>query len=144
MVQPLLKSWTSTILLIEGDPKKCLCLVHSISNHPVHIIDKDENLLPSAFIPFCAFGTNISTLGVKIDKFSVPVCNSFEAKILNDQLCYEVDVKEVIDKQVLKKELDIGLTLLIDHNEDREVNIERKSELEQTYLQNLGCYDVNC
>ena len=108
----------------------------------MHIIDKDENLLPSAFIPFCAFGNNISTLGVKIDKFDIPVCNSFKAKILNDQLCYEVDVNEVIDKQVLKKELDIGLTLLIDHNEDREVNIERKSEVEQTYLQNLGCNNV--
>ena len=106
----------------------------------MHIIDKDENLLPSAFIPFCAFGTNISTLGVKIDKFSVPVCNNFKAKILNDQLCYEVDVKEVIDKQVLKKELDIGLTLLIDHNEDRKVNTETSPEVEQTYWQNLGCH----
>ena len=76
----------------------------------MHIIDKDGNLLPSAFIPFCAFGTNISTMGVKIDKFDVPICNSFKAKVLNDQLCYEVDVKEVIDQQVLKKELDIGLT----------------------------------
>ena len=108
----------------------------------MHILDKNGNLLPSAFIPFCAFGTNISTLGVKIDKFSVPVCNNFKTKILNDQLCYEVDVNKVIDKQVLKKELDIGLTLLIDHNEDREVNIERKSEVEQTYLQNLGCNNV--
>ena len=104
----------------------------------MHILDKDGNLLPSAFIPFCAFGTNISTLGVKIDKFGIPVCNSFKAKVLNDQLCYEVDVKEVIDKQVLKKELDIGLMLLIDHNEDREVNVERSTEIEQTCWQNLG------
>ena len=108
----------------------------------MHIIDNEGSLSPSAFIPFCAFGNNISTMGIKIDKFNVPVCNSFKAKILNDQLCYEVDVNEVIDKQVLKKELDIGLTLLIDHNEDREVNIERKSEVEQTYLQNLGCNNV--
>ena len=110
----------------------------------MHIIDNEGSLSPSAFIPFCAFGNNISTMGIKIDKFNVPVCNSFKAKVLNDQLCYEVDVKEVIDQQVLKKELDIGLTLLIDHNEDREVIIEKKSELEQTYLQNLGIYDVNC
>ena len=32
----------------------------------------------------------MSAMGVKIDKFDVPVCNSFQAKILNDQLCYEV------------------------------------------------------
>ena len=30
-------------------------------------------------------------MGVKIDQFDVPVCNSFEATVLNDQLCYEVD-----------------------------------------------------
>ena len=34
----------------------------------------------------------MSSVGVKITKFDVPVCNSFEAKLLNNQLCYEVDL----------------------------------------------------
>ena len=110
----------------------------------MHIIDNEGSLSPSAFIPFCAFGNNISTMGVKIAKFDVPVCNSFKAKVLNDQFCYEVDVKDIIDKQVLKKELDIGLMFLMDHNEDREVNTETSPEVEQTYWQNLGCDNVIC
>ena len=44
-------------------------------------------------------------MGKKIDKFSLPVCNSFKAKILNDQLCYELDVNEVIDKDILVKDI---------------------------------------
>ena len=51
-----------------------------IINHPVHIVDENNSLSPSAFIPFCEFGGDMSALGVKIDQFSVPVCNSFKAK----------------------------------------------------------------
>ena len=40
----------------------------------------------------------MSSVGVKIDQFDVPVCNSFQAKILNDQLCYEVDLSKVSNK----------------------------------------------
>merc|ERR1712073_18241 len=36
--------------------------LHRITNHPVHIFDEKGNLSPSAFIPFCQFGRNISTL----------------------------------------------------------------------------------
>ena len=44
-------------------------------------------------------------MGVKIDQFAVPVCNSFQAKVLNDQLCYEVDLNELSNKNNLKREL---------------------------------------
>ena len=55
---------------------------------------------PSAFIPFCELAGDMSVVGTKLDKFEVPVCNSFKAKILNDQLCYEIDVNEYyIDKE---------------------------------------------
>ena len=63
-----------------------------VTNHPVHIKEKDGQLSPTALIPFCEFGGNISTMGVKIDQFKVPFCNSFKAKTLNDELCYEVDL----------------------------------------------------
>ena len=34
----------------------------------------------------------MSIRGVNIDQFDIPVCTSFKATILNDQLCYEVDL----------------------------------------------------
>ena len=62
-----------------------------VTKHPVHIADEDGNLSPTALIPFCAFGGNFSAMGVKMEQFNVPVCNSFKAKIVEDQLCYTVD-----------------------------------------------------
>ena len=110
--------------------------MHRVSNHPVHILDENGNLSPSAFIPFCSFGGNMSAMGVKIDQFDVPVCNSFKAKILNDQLCYEVDVNRVRTNDT--EELRLGLTLLIDYNEDRQSVMEKaekktKKTLKETF-----------
>ena len=59
----------------------------------------------------------MSSIGIKIDQFNVPVCNSFQAKILNDQLCYEVDLN--LFSYDIYKELKLGLNLLMDYNEDR-------------------------
>ena len=47
----------------------------------------------------------MSAMGVKIDKFDVPVCNSFQAKILNDQLCYEVNLNNFSDTSNIENEL---------------------------------------
>ena len=47
----------------------------------------------------------MSSVGVKIDQFDVPVCNSFQAKILNAQLCYEVDLNWLSHKHNIKREL---------------------------------------
>ena len=80
------------------------------------------NLSPSSFIPFCEFGGNMSALGVKIEEFYAPVCNSFKARVLNNQLCYEVDVNEKISKPFSANELKLGLVLLIDENWDRQYN----------------------
>ena len=60
--------------------------VHSMLNHPVHVIQKSGKLSPSALVPFCKFG---NWMGVKIEHFDVPVCDLFKATILNDRLCYE-------------------------------------------------------
>ena len=108
----------------------------SIIKHPVHIISKDKNLSPSAFIPFCDFGGNISAMGVKIDQFDVPVCNSFQATILNDQLCYEVDLDRFSDKNNVKNELEIGFNFLMDYNEDRQVTFEQNLKKKKLGLGN--------
>ena len=39
---------------------------------------------PSAFIPFCEFGGNMSDTGFKYEQFNLHVCSCFETKMLND------------------------------------------------------------
>ena len=60
-------------------------------------------------------------MGVKIDQFDVPVCNAFRTKIINDQLCYEVDLNKYANKMNLNKALKSGFRFLLDYNEDRQV-----------------------
>ena len=75
--------------------------------------------MQTAMVPFCEFGGNMSVMGVKIDQFDVPVCNSFRPKIIRDQLCYTVDPNEYKHKIDLKGEL--SLSLFIHYNEDRQM-----------------------
>ena len=67
----------------------------------------------------------MSAMGVKIDQFAVPVCNSFQAKIMNVQLCYEIDLNRFSEKSNTKNELELGFTFLMDYNEDRQVALNR-------------------
>ena len=62
----------------------------------------------------------MTALGKKINEFDVPVCNVFEAKIQNNQLCYEVDLETLKDKVNIKEQLKGGLFLVLDYNEDRQ------------------------
>ena len=36
-----------------------------LSNHPVHLIDENGDLSPTALIPFCDLGGDMSAMGVK-------------------------------------------------------------------------------
>ena len=92
------------------------------ANHPVHILDRDGILSPSAFIPFCAFGDDMKTMGRVVKGFHDPVCDSFKAKIRNDQLCYEVDLENYRNKHKIKEQLKSGLVMMLDYN------LERQSE----------------
>ena len=97
--------------------------IQRVTNHPVHIVDEEGNLSPTALIPFCDFGNNMSALGVKIDQFSVPVCNSFKPKIVNDQLCYEMNPSiYMMNDEKANQKLQTGIMLLLSSNEDRQIN----------------------
>ena len=61
-------------------------------------------------------------MGREMNGFDDPVCDSFEAKIRNDQLCYEVDLEKYKDTNKIKEQLKSGLVLLLDYN------LERQSE----------------
>ena len=72
------------------------------------------------------FGGDMSIMGVKIEQFEYPVCNSFQAKIMSDQLCYEVDLNRYTGNttEERNKQLSEGLLLLIDANEELQVKNE--------------------
>ena len=69
----------------------------------------------------------MSAMGVKIDQFDVPVCNSFRPKIIQNQLCHTVNPNEYKDKTDLKD--DISLSLFINYNEDREIAMENNETM---------------
>ena len=91
-------------------------------NHPVHISDKNLNLLPSAFIPFCSLGPDMEILGDKIDNFSHPVCKIFKSKIFQGQTCYQLDLQDVQQNASFAKGAENALTFLMDYNEDKTIN----------------------
>ena len=101
--------------------------LQKITNHPVHIIDENGELSPSAFIPFCQFGKNMSIMNVKLDLFSMPVCTHFKDKIFYDQLCYEVDVNRFQDK-FTEQDLKLGLSMLVDTNFNRRYSFIEKHD----------------
>ena len=107
--------------------------------HPVHFMTEEGNLSPSAFIPFCEFGGNMSAMSITVKEFQVPICNSFKAKIFNDQLCYEVDLNKFSNKDNIESELKTGLILLMDFNEDRQVTYkkEHKEEVQESYASKM-------
>ena len=98
-----------------------------ISNHPVHLMNENGNKSQSAFIPFCTFGGDLAVMAKKIDNFDVPVCNSFRAKILQNQLCYEVDLNKYKNISNIENQLSKGLTFLYDTNKDKE-NLEKYNQ----------------
>ena len=65
----------------------------------------------------------MSAMGVKIDQFDSPVCNSFLPRILNNQLCYEVDLDKIVKEKIIdvEKGLKAGFRFMLDYNEDRQV-----------------------
>ena len=88
--------------------------VHSITTNPVHIISNSGNLNPSAFIPFCSFAGNMSTLGNRTHNFSVPVCTKFKPKLVKGQQCYILDIAS--EGLTSGYGPNAGLSFLMDYN----------------------------
>ncbi len=91
-------------------------------NHPVHVFSGNTKLSPSAFIPFCEFGQDMKKVSLEVDNFRAPFCNIFTRKIVNKQLCYEVDLERIRNKTDFSNDLSSGFAFFIDLNEDREIN----------------------
>ena len=101
----------------------------------MHLYDASGDLSPSAFIPFCDFGSgsSISAMGNMSDIYEIPVCKSFQAKILNDQLCYQVDLEKYKSNDNVANDLKSGLVLFLDYNEDRQASLEETDEQSTNY-----------
>ena len=65
-------------------------------------------------------GRNIDQFNIPV-QFGIPVCNSFKEKILNNQLCYEVDLNKFSNKENIRNELESGFFFIMDYNEDRQI-----------------------
>ena len=72
----------------------------------------------------------MSAMGAKIEQFDNPVCNSFKARVLYDQLCYEVDLEKFKNPGKLHLQLKLGLVFFMDYNEDKQLIIENSSRPE--------------
>ena len=82
----------------------------------MHLLDDNENLSPSAFIPFCSFQGSPDLLSRDFDNLSLPVCSSFKKKLLDGQLCYQIDVNTLINETSATGLQKGGLALLVDDN----------------------------
>ena len=99
-------------------------LIQEVSNNPVHLITRSTaEPSPSSFIPFCAFASTM--LGNKISNFSFPVCTAFTPTLMEDQLCYQLNISalEGLPKSDLGQNK--GLALLIDLGEMKEKSVKR-------------------
>ena len=98
--------------------------MQALSSHPVHITDNEGKASPSAFIPFCEFGGNMDTMSINHKNFNWPICNIFKARILDDQLCYEVNLNLLRSQANFHNDIKLGLVFYMDYNEDRQIVLE--------------------
>ena len=106
-----------------------------LSSHPVHLTSRGAL---SAFIPFCAYNTDLLAFGQYIDGLQFPVCNKFAPTVHRGQLCYTIDVNSELPNSKIEKGKIDGLTLVLDYNEERSVSpIEQrqKNKTDKRYLQ---------
>ena len=116
-----------------------LSKVQKITNHPVHILDKDGHKSPSAFIPFCQFGSDMTAMGTDAKMFRIPVCNSFQPKIFYDQLCYQVDIKTLyMGTNMSAQSLRLGLSFLVDTNFNRQYSLHQQNQNKPIHKEDIG------
>ena len=110
-------------------------------NHPVHVFDQNGDLSPSAFIPMCQFGGVFDKNAETSFDVGFPVCSSFKPVLHFDQVCYEVDLNNKFkNNQDLMRYLRIGVTLILDYNEDRQIkmNGENREKIAKVHFNTLS------
>ena len=90
-------------------------------SHPPHL----TSTWSSAFIPFCAYKTdlNISKNPLALPGITFPLCSAFLPTVLEGQLCYELKLNQLSDEGRRNQ-----LMFVLDHNEDRSLQISSEKE----------------
>ena len=70
------------------------------------------------------------------------LCDSLEAKIRNDQLCYEVDLEKYKDKKKIKEQLKSGLVLFLDYNLERQSDFYNPNNVNQRTFENENDFQI--
>ena len=105
-----------------------------MSLNPPHIVGHNGTLNPAAFIPFCAYQTNMTILGLKRPDLPFTACSHFQPTLLEGQLCYQLDLALV---QTLKTKVGDthGLIMVLDQvmqgnfQPDKEQNLSQMREI---------------
>ena len=94
----------------------------------------------SAFIPFCAFKSDLNVSNNPISLLHYPLCSAFHPIMLDGQLCYHLKLNKT-SGQGKKNQL----MLLLDYNEDRSLQISalQKEDSQSTSTMNLEANDDN-
>ena len=98
----------------------------SSGHHPPHVLDPNGQRMPSAFIPFCALATNLSTLGREVEGLSYPVCSGFRPTVVAGRRCYSLQAAHPGE-----------LVLLLDYNTERSV-MKEESGHSQSWVPKKG------
>ena len=98
-----------------------------MSLHPPNMTDSKGRLLPTSFIPFCAYQSNV--LGLFSPNFPFTSCILTQNTVLDGQLCYSFNVS-AFSTQVLKKGRHNGLMMLLDFGPTKNKKIQTNLDSE--------------
>ena len=87
-------------------------------SHPAHILTGAGQFSLSSFIPFCQFGEDLAVLGRAAPQFRQPVCSAFQERVLEGQVCYQLDVNRYRARLDWRASMQFGLGLLVDTNQE--------------------------
>ena len=85
-----------------------------VSLDPPHLVDSRGKLTPAALIPFCAYDGDMNITGQYVPGLDFPICNKFKPTILDGQLCYAIDMKDILKEKVTRPGRGFGLMLAIE------------------------------
>ena len=102
---------------------------YEVSLHPPHLIDSSGSLTPTALIPFCAYQTNMTIVGQKVQDPPFMACSQFYPTVLEGQICYSMNLSTVKTGKT-KTGLDSELFMIIDSGRSRD---NRESRLDHKH-----------
>ena len=125
------------MLIVKICYYRCFILGKDSSHvsNPPHLTSKSWS---SAFIPFCAYKTdlNISKNPLVLPGITFPLCSAFLPTILEGQLCYELNLNTRSGQGRRNQ-----LTVVLDYNEDRSLQISAEEEKATNFHFSKGTLD---